>query len=88
MSDISTVLAEEGIIFQVWTDESQIVRMLFNVGYIINNVGGRVTPESIRSFFQAVNAQLPEEDKIATEEIDVLIKCLVHAGLVTEHRRG
>ena len=88
MSDINTVLAEDDITSQVGTDQSQIVRMLFGVCDILNNTGGKVTPASIRSFFQAVKGQLSEEDKIAIEETDVLIKCLVHAGLVTEHRRG
>jgi len=80
MSDINTVLAKDGITFQVGTDEPQIVRMLFGVCDIINNAGGQVTPENIRSFFQAVNAQPPEEDKTSNEEIDALIKCLVDAS--------
>jgi len=86
ISDINQVLADavEPITFQVGDDTPQLVRMLFALCDIVNNAGGQVTSENIRSFFEQVNTTLEDaqQEPIPDNVIRELTRCLTDAGLV------
>jgi hypothetical protein len=87
INNINSVLMNGRITFQVGTEEPQTVTSLTQVCEIITNANGQVTPENIRSFFEAVNealigSQLPPIPP-DSDTVTLLIDCLQAAGLVT-----
>ena len=86
ISDINQVLADavEPITFQVGENTPQPVRMLFALCDKVNNAGGQVTPENIRSFFEQVNTALEDaqQEPVPDNVIRELTRCLTDAGLV------